>query len=77
MDNKKEIKTETGICSWCTKSGIISFTPLETNFKDPRMNVCAEKINVSIISKKLIKMAKGIFACRECVSAYNLRPIEP
>lgn len=67
---------EKGVCSWCTKPGIISYTPLEADFQDPRMNTCIEKINVSVMVNKLIKIAKGIFACKECVSAYGLRPAE-
>lgn len=63
---------EKGKCSWCTKPGIISYTLMETNFQDPRMNICIEDINVRIMTKKLIKIAKGIFACKECVSAYGL-----
>ncbi len=67
---------EKGICSWCAKSGVIYYSPLETNLQDPRMNECIQEINVRIMAKKLIKIAKGIFACKECLSAYNLRPIE-
>lgn len=67
---------EKGVCSWCAKPGIISYTPLETDFQDPRMNTCIEKINVSVMANKLIKIAKGIFACKECVSAYCIRPTE-
>jgi hypothetical protein len=67
--DKEEIK---GKCSWCTKSGIISYTPLETNFQDPRMNECIKEINFRILANKLTKIAKGIFACKECVVAYNL-----
>ena len=64
---------EKGMCSWCAKSGIISYKPLETNFKDPRVNECIERLNISVMSNKLIKITKGIFACKECVSTYNLR----
>lgn len=67
---------EKGICSWCTKSGVIYYSQLETNFQDPRMNECVRQINVSIMAKKLIEIAKGVFACKECLSAYNLKPIE-
>lgn len=67
---------EKGVCSWCTKSGAISYTPLETNFQDPRMNICVENINARVMANKLIKIAEDIFACKECVSAYGLRPAE-
>lgn len=67
---------EKGVCSWCTKSGVISYIPLEANFQDPRMNICVENINVRVMANKLIKIAKDIFACKECVSAYCLRPTE-
>lgn len=67
---------EKGECSWCTKPGVISYTPMETNFQDSRMNICVENINVSVMASKLVKIAKGIFACKECISAYGLRPVE-
>ena len=73
---EKAEEMEKGTCSWCTKPGIISFTLMETNFQDSRMNICIEDINARIIANKLTKIAKGIFACKECVSAYGLRPIE-
>ncbi len=40
------------------------------------MNVCVENLNARIIANKLIEIAKGIFACKECVSAYGLRSTE-
>jgi hypothetical protein len=72
----RRLKMEKGVCSWCTKRGIISYMPLETNFQDPRMNICVENMNAGVWANKLIKIAKGIFACKECVSAYGLRPTE-
>lgn len=66
---------EKGTCSWCTKSGIISYTPMETNFQDARINKSIEEVNLSIMANKLIKIAKGVFACKECVSSYSLRPV--
>lgn len=73
---KRRLKMEKGTCSWCTKSGTISYTPLETNFQDPRMNICVENINTRVMANKLIKIVNGVFACKECVSAYGLRPAE-
>ncbi len=67
---------EKGICSWCTKTGIISYTPLETNFRDQRMEICVDDINTRIMAHKLIKITKGIFACKECMSAYGLKSTE-
>ena len=71
-----DIKMEKGTCSWCTKPGIIFYTPLETDFEDPRINECIERLNVRVMANKLIEIAKGIFACKECVSVYNLRIAE-
>lgn len=67
---------EKGVCHWCTKTGIISYTPLEINFQDPRMNICVENINAIFMTNKLIKIAKDLFACKECMSAYDLKSIE-
>lgn len=64
---------EKGVCSWCKKSGIISFIPLEQNFKDSKMNIAIEQINNRVIATKLIKIAEGLFACKECVSSYGLK----
>ena len=66
---------EKGICSWCAKSGIMSYTPLET-VKDSRVNECIKRLNIRIMANKLIKIAEGIFACKECISAYNLKIAE-
>jgi len=67
---------EKGVCSWCTKPGIISYVPMNTNFRGQRMKIgiCVEDLNAKIMAHKLIKIAKGVFACKECVSAYSLRP---
>jgi hypothetical protein len=76
VETKRRLKMEKGVCSWCTKHGIISYTLMETNFQDPRMNIYVENINDRMMANKLIKIAKDIFACKECVSAYGLRPTE-
>lgn len=69
-------KMEKGICSWCAKPGIISYIPIKADFKDPRMNKHVEELTARIMANKLTKIDKGIFACKECVSVYNLRTAE-
>ena len=67
-------KTEHGICRWCAKEGVISYTPLQS--LDSKMNKFIEETNVIMMNNKLIKIAEGIFACKECVKAYNLTPFQ-
>ena len=67
---------EKGVCRWCMKPGIISFVPLRTDFEDPRINRANKEINARMMADKLIKIADGIYACKECVSAYRLRIAE-
>lgn len=68
---------EKGTCSWCTKAGITSFIPLRTDIlQNVELNKSIDELNTRIMANKLIKIAEGIFACKECVSAYNLRPTE-
>ena len=67
---------EKGVCSWCAKPGIISYVSVDTNFRGQKMNICVEDLNARIMAHKLIKIAKGVFACKECVSVYGLRPTE-
>lgn len=72
---KTEEKTETGICRWCTKEGVVSYAPIGQNFRDPKMNEYAEEINIRMMNNKLIKIAEGIFACKKCVEVYDLKPL--
>lgn len=64
---------ERGVCRWCMKQGTISFTPLKTDSKDPKIIRGIEEYNARVMADKLIKIADGIYACKECVSAYRLR----
>ncbi len=68
---------ETGTCSWCKKIGIKSFIPLRTcALQNAELNKSMEDLNARMMTIKLIKIAEGIFACKECVSAYGLKPTE-
>lgn len=68
--------SERGVCRWCMKSGVISFVPLKTDFKDPRVNRYNKESNARAMTDKLIKIADGVYACRACVSAYRLKTTE-
>ena len=68
--------SERGVCRWCMKSGIISFVPLKTVCDDSRMNKGIEEYNARIMADRLIKIADGIYACKECVSVYRLNVAE-
>ena len=75
--SETEKAIEKGTCSWCTKAGIISFMPLRTDFlQNVELNKSVEELNARMMANKLVKIAEGIFACKECVSPYNLRPAE-
>jgi hypothetical protein len=78
IEKKRRLKMEKGVCSWCAKPGIISYVPVDTNFRGQRMDIgiCVEDINARIMAHKLIKIEKGVFACKECVYKYGLRPTE-
>jgi hypothetical protein len=68
---------EKGRCSWCTKTGIKSFIPLRTDtLQNVELNKSIEELNARMMTNKLIKIAEGLFACKECVSAYGLKPAE-
>lgn len=55
------------------ESGIVNYIPLETNFQDYRVNESVDNLNSHFIENRLIKIAEGFYACKECVSAYNLK----
>lgn len=67
---------ERGVCRWCMKPGIISCVPLKTDFEDPRMNRSVKELNARVLADKLIKIAEGVYACKECVSVYRLNIAE-
>lgn len=67
---------EKGVCRWCMKPGIVSFVSLKTDVKDPRIKKAIEELNARAMANKLIKIADGVYACKECVSVYRLRVAE-